>query len=295
MPTGKSGDAKKDNVLERLTEEQLEEYYEQIRLKAENPYHKISMTNANQIRIASIRELKKKLLLTSSGEGRVCVIVSRADEMTTEAANAFLKTLEEPHDNVTIIITTSRQDVILPTILSRCQQLRCEPLSNSDLSNALKDRNNLTNQEANLISAFAQGSYTRAVEFLGEDMQELRENAIEFLRSMLKKKVYRVELANHIEHLTKKHDRKETELILSMILIWMRDVSNFSITGKKDNIINIDKYEILQKFTTGYRNKDYIRASEVLEIAINQLRKNVAPQLVLIRTVLELRKLFLFS
>ncbi len=295
MPAGKSGDTKKDTVLEKLTEDQVEEYYEQIKLKSENPYHKISMSNANQIRIASIRELKKKLVLTSSGEGRVCVIVFRADEMTTEAANAFLKTLEEPHENVTIIITTSRQDVILPTILSRCQQVRCEPLNNADISQALQDRNNVAKQDASLISAFAQGSYTRAVEFLGEALQEMRENAIEFLRAMLKKKVYRIEVASHIEQLTKKHDRRETELLLSMLLLWMRDVSNFSKTGKKDNLINIDKYEILQKFTSGYPAKDYIKASEMLEKSINQLRKNVAPQLVLMRTVLDLRRLFLFS
>jgi DNA polymerase-3 subunit delta' len=253
------------------------------------------MSNSNQIRIASIRELKRKLILTSSGEGRVCVIVSRADEMTTEAANAFLKTLEEPHENVTIIITTSRQDVILPTILSRCQQVRCEPLSDGDISEALQNRNNIPKQEATLISAFAQGSYTRAVDFLGEAMQELRENAIEFLRSMLKKKVYRVEVAGHIEQLTKKHDRRETEIILSILLLWMRDVSNFSQTGKKDNLINIDKYDTLLKFSSGYPNKDYVRASEVLEKSINQLRKNVVTQLVLMRTVLDLRRLFLFS
>lgn len=295
MPTGKSGETKKDSVLEKLTEDQVEEYYEQIKLKSENPYHKISMSNANQIRIASIRELKRKLVLTSSGEGRVCVIVSRADEMTTEAANAFLKTLEEPHENVTIIITTSRQDVILPTILSRCQQVRCEPLSDSDISGALLERNNIAKQDALLISAFAQGSYTRAVEFLGEAMQETRENAIEFLRSMLKKKVYRVEVASHIEQLTKKHDRRETELILSMLLIWIRDVSILSKTGKNDKLINIDKYEILQKFTSGYSGRNLVKVSEVLEKSINQIRRNVAPQLVLMRTVLDLRRLFLFS
>ncbi|MBI5324431.1 MAG: hypothetical protein HZB41_04005 [Ignavibacteriae bacterium] len=295
MPTGKSGDSKKDSVLEKLTEEQLEEYHEQIKLKAENPYNKIVLTNANQIRIASIRELKKKLVLTSSGEGRICVIVMRADEMTTEAANAFLKTLEEPHENVTILITTSRQDALLPTILSRCQQIRCEPLSDDDICKALQEKNNIENHVAVLISAFAQGSYTRAIDFLGESMQEMREQAIDFLRSMLRKKMYRSEVSEHIEKIVKKYDKKELELILSMLIIWMRDVINVSKTRKTDKIINIDQAEIIQKFITGYPSKEYNKSIEFLEKSVNQLRKNVASQLVLLRTVHDLRNLFLFS
>ncbi|TAL67659.1 MAG: hypothetical protein EPN82_13510 [Bacteroidetes bacterium] len=295
MPTGKSGDTKKDSVLERLTEEQVEEYHEQVKLKSDNPYHKITITNANQIRIASVRELKKKLVLTSSGEGRVCVIVMRADEMTTEAANAFLKTLEEPHENVTILMTTSGKDTILPTILSRCQQIRCEPLNDKEISEALKERNNIAEHEASLISAFAQGSYTRAVEYLGEAMHEMRESAIDFLRSLLKKKMYRVEVMEHIEKFTKKHDRRDLEILLSMMLIWMRDVINLSKTGKTGKIINKDQSETIQKFVAGYPNKDYEKTVEVLEKSINQLRKNVAPQLVMIRTALDFRRLFLFS
>lgn len=295
MPAGKSGDSKKENVLEKLTEEQLEEYYEQVKLKAENPYHKIVLTNANQIRIASIRELKKKLILTSSGYGRICILVFRADEMTTEAANAFLKTLEEPHDNVTIIMTTSRQDSILPTILSRCQQVRCEPLSDLEIHTALKEKNNLEENEASLISAFAQGSYTRAVDYLGESMHEMRESAIDFLRSLLKKKMYRIEVMEHIEKFTKKHDKRDLEILLSILILWLKDVIILSKIGKTGKLINIDQAETIQKFVAGYPGKDYEKSIEVLEKSITQLKKNIAPQLVMIRTALDFRKLFLFS
>ena len=128
LPAGKTPDGHSDDPIAKLSDEQIDLIQEQIALKAENPYHKISIPNANQIKISSIRGLKKKLTLTSGSRGRRFVIISNADEMNSESANSFLKTLEEPHDNITIILTTSRPDTILPTILSRCQQVRCQPL-----------------------------------------------------------------------------------------------------------------------------------------------------------------------
>ncbi len=295
LPAGKSGDTKKDATLEKLTDEQLELYYEQIRLKSENLYHKLTLPNANQIRIAAIREIKKNLALSPPAEGRRCIIISRAEDMTTEAENAFLKTLEEPHENVTIIITTSRPEIIIPTILSRCQQVRCEPLSDIDIVNALHEKNGIASEEASLISAFAQGSYTTAVEFLGTDLQEIREKSINLLRTIFKKKTYRNETASYIEGIIKKHDRRETEILLNLLILWMRDASNYKKINDENNIINKDKIEILKKFATGFPHADYDKSISEIENAIILIRKNVAPQLILLNLIIVLRKVFLFG
>jgi hypothetical protein len=126
-------------------------------------------------------------------------------------------------------------------------------------------------------------------------MKDMRKDAINFLRSLLKKKVYRTEVALHIDKIIKMHDRREIEILINLLLIWIRDVVTIAKTGKNDYIINMDDSDTLIKFKTGYPNKSYLKAIEELGKSINQLRKNVAPQLVLLRTALELRRIFLFS
>ncbi len=123
FPTGKSTDSKSDSPIARLNEAQVEELQSQLMLFSENPYHTITLQGANTIKIDQIREVKKKTSLTSATRGKNVIIIMNADEMTTEAANAFLKTLEEPQENTIIILTTSRRDQLPQTILSRTQQL----------------------------------------------------------------------------------------------------------------------------------------------------------------------------
>ena len=188
LPAGKAGDSKNDSPYAHLDEEQLELLREEMNHKAADPYYKIQMPNANQIRVSSIRSLKKSLMLTATEKGRRCIIISNAEQMNTEAANAFLKTLEEPHDNITILMTCSRQEMILQTILSRCQQVFCEPLPDEAVAEALVGRNNIPEAEAKLAAAFAQGSYSKALEFLDDEMKKMRMDVVETFRVSLKKK-----------------------------------------------------------------------------------------------------------
>lgn len=72
-----------------------------------------------EIGIQLVRELRRQLSLKTT-EGYRLVIIEQAEKLTTEAANSFLKTLEEPPEKTIIILTASSQN-LLPTIVSRCQ------------------------------------------------------------------------------------------------------------------------------------------------------------------------------
>lgn len=76
------------------------------------------------IKIAEIRELIHWLSLKPLGNGKKMAIIFNAEKMTLEAANALLKTLEEPPSYAKIILTTLDEQKILPTIHSRCQKIR---------------------------------------------------------------------------------------------------------------------------------------------------------------------------
>ncbi|MCK4809478.1 MAG: hypothetical protein KAS99_00890 [Candidatus Omnitrophica bacterium] len=75
------------------------------------------------IKIDNIRQAQRFLSFKSSNLSKKILIVNRAHNFTEEAANSFLKTLEEPPKNSFIILLSSRLDTILPTIISRCKSV----------------------------------------------------------------------------------------------------------------------------------------------------------------------------
>lgn len=293
LPAPKGAAGKDDTALGRMTDEQINEIQEQIHIKAENPYYKISLPGANQIKISAVRELKRNLSMTSIQQGRRFIIISRAEEMNVEAANAFLKTLEEPHSNTTIIMTTSAHDRILPTIMSRSQQFHIEPLSDNDIIEALFSKHSIPKDEGKLISAFAQGSYSQAFEYLDSDMKQFRMDAVETLRTSLKRKQFRKELFEKMEEITKKKDKKILEKLFILLMIWIRDALIIARTGSTEQIVNIDQIDTLRKFATNFAESDFAQAIDVIEAQILKIKRNVAPELIFITLFYKLRDIFL--
>ncbi|MBM2816054.1 MAG: hypothetical protein HW421_2816 [Ignavibacteria bacterium] len=292
LPTGKGSDSKDSSTLAKMTDEQMEEIREQLAMKAENYYHRISLPGANQIKINSIRDIKKNLSLSSS-DGRRFVLITRAEEMTFEAANAFLKTLEEPNENITIILTTSKQNVLLQTILSRCQQIHCQQASDEDIASALHTRHNIKTEDAKIIAAFSQGSYQKAMEFSNEEIRQKRNDVIDLLRTSLKKRNFRAELLGKIEIIVKEKDKKKSETMLEFMLTWLRDAYIISNLETMERLINIDQEEVLNKFAKNFQNSDYIGAIGEVEKAATMLRRNVNLQLVMLALFLNIRRIFL--
>jgi DNA polymerase-3 subunit delta' len=118
----------------------------------------LSCRQSPQIRIEQIREVNQFLSLSSQ---RKVVVVESAEFMLPGAANAFLKTLEEPGNRTTIILTTNHSERLLPTLLSRCQVIPFLPLSQENLRQVLSQRGNGDMAEA--IVAMAQGSPGQAI------------------------------------------------------------------------------------------------------------------------------------
>jgi len=107
----------------------------------ELPYHpniKI-ISSENQIKIDQIREINDFFALKDN-KWKV-VIIEDAQKMNTEASNALLKTLEEPPEKTAIILTTSSQNLLLPTIVSRCKKIRFSPLDIDNIKQILEQRN----------------------------------------------------------------------------------------------------------------------------------------------------------
>lgn len=89
------------------------------------------------ITVDEVRRLKSFFHLTAADGGRRVAIVDAADEMNPNAANALLKLLEEPPPDVTLLLISHQPSGLLPTIRSRCRELRLSPLSPADMAEAM--------------------------------------------------------------------------------------------------------------------------------------------------------------
>jgi DNA polymerase III subunit delta' len=180
-------DADSIGASENQKEEDVEIIREQLAAKAADPYHNLDIPRATTIQIGQIRDLRLSLSWTLSGGSKRVVIVSEADMMNQQAQNAFLKTLEEPHTNTLIILTSSSAHRLYPTILSRCQDLRFDILSTQEIASALIQREELPKDQAEFLARLSAGSYSNARSMIGEDIQEMRNQIVTFLRMGLSK------------------------------------------------------------------------------------------------------------
>ncbi|MGV8950453.1 MAG: DNA polymerase III subunit delta' [Cypionkella sp.] len=89
------------------------------------------------ISVDEVRKMKSFFALSAADGGRRVAIIDSIDEMNPAAANALLKLLEEPPARVTILMISHQPAKLLPTIRSRCRELRLGPLSAENLSDAL--------------------------------------------------------------------------------------------------------------------------------------------------------------
>lgn len=120
------------------------------------------------LRVAQIRELQRQISLRPH-EGRFKVFVlTDAEKMRPQAANALLKTLEEPPGAGVLILTTSSIDSLLPTIRSRSQELRFLPVTVPDAVKALVARG-VAAERATALAARSRGQFGAALAALGEE------------------------------------------------------------------------------------------------------------------------------
>jgi DNA polymerase-3 subunit delta' len=289
LPVGKNETAD-DAPLDKLPPADIEVIQQQLRLKGANPYHRITIPRASVIKVNSIREVRRQAVMSHGAEGRKIFILSNAEDMNPEAANTLLKTLEEPAHDTMLILTTSRPDALLSTIVSRCQLVRFDPLTETDIRTALMEREGVPEEKAALVARLAGGSYVQALELLATDLAELRQDVVSFIRTTLANN--RINLVAHIEKLSAEKDRDFVVRYLRLMAIWFRDAFVLLNGGR---IINLDQQDDLRKFTAKFAHADLPEVLAALDHAISLIYKNGYIQLVLLQLAVKLRRAILMT
>jgi len=144
--------------------------------KIANPFHQDPAAATAQVRIGdpenpepmTIRSLIHFLRRRAFQSPFKVAIVSDGHRMNQSAANAFLKTLEEPPPNTVIFLLTTGTEGMLPTILSRCQKIRFEPWPENELAGLLMDIGGADEKQAGEAARTAEGNARRGLALLGE-------------------------------------------------------------------------------------------------------------------------------
>ncbi len=284
LPVGK-GEKQGDDPVAILTDDQIEAVREELRLKALDPYYRVEIPKGTFIKINSIRDIKRESSFTQFEGGRKVFIISGADQMNPEASNSLLKTLEEPLADTVLLLTTTDKERLLPTIISRCQLVQCDPLSDDELASALVEREGTDPAQARVVSRLAEGSFSAARDLLSKDMVQDRAVVVDYLRMVVGGQ--RVRLSMLIDELIAEHDKFGIERWLKLLHAWLREAL---IRREGDIRLSEDSEQIsIDNFVRKFPRADLFGAQTAVEAAIAHLRKNVYLPLLLTAMSVELR------
>ena len=251
------------------------------------------------ISIDHIRELERVLAFAPLDKYRVCV-VDQAEKMTLEAANAFLKTLEEPPPGNILILKTEDPNYLLPTILSRCQRIAFQPLHVQDSIDWLIENKELDKDKAMLLAKLSAGSLGRAVKMLDGDFLNKREEwllmIIKFFGQSKIDAINEMDLKCVKEDKYKSLDLSETGEVGIMDMVgvweqWYRDLLLMRLGNQENLLINVDYSRKLKSIAGRLKVDNLIDCIEAIEKARQNLTKNINPKTAMGEMVLTLKQL----
>lgn len=227
-------------------------------------------------------------------EGRATVVIlTHAEYFNAQAANAFLKFLEEPRPKTYFLLTVERADGLLDTIRSRCQHIRIPRLTHEAISEALVVRKVTSASDAAALAVMADGSLTRALELAADqDLHHQRHRILAFLRG-----VYGLDPSGRrrspppsptlgipalIDEI-KRGRRDQVASFLDGLTQWLRDAYRISLGGDEREVANQDQLDAIRRLVQSSPNAALTHMISVTEEARGFIVSNANTDQVLTR------------
>ena len=247
---------------------------------------------------------------------RKIVIICSAERMHTDGANKLLKTLEEPPPNTSFVLTTANPSRLLDTIISRCQTIKFNPLSQQELAATLRERfPQIDEGHREAAVAMAGGRYGRAEWLVGApDVLSLRNELLDLVVATAEAPLVeclrlgerlaampgrwwetaeaaeaqagqgsedeRQMRAEALETLGKNSpdriSRIQINELLDVLQTWFRDLTLLRADAESQLVLNADRTEQLRELAGGYSPEGLVWASEIIEDVRSDLRSHNA-------------------
>lgn len=278
--------------------------------------------------IAQVRDLLEDVALSPIRARRKVYIIDRAEQLRANTANALLKTLEEPPAHTVFILLGTSTDVMLPTIVSRCQCVPFRMLSTEESTTAVAHATGLAPARCRMAVAVA-GSPSRAIEFLkSAERQEARRQMLRAVDALPRadeadillaakdlmgairapladvKSTQQAVLEQNADYLSRGalkqlEDRNKRELsarersgimeALASVRVLLRDVL-MSLEGASDGIVDEDAADIVARLASATTTAGALGALDAVSAAEKRIARNITPQLTIEVMLFDIRK-----
>ncbi|GEM_PF-108196 len=186
----------------------------------------------SSVKIEDVRAVIEDVGMKPYEAKKKVYIVDGADNLTEEAANALLKTLEEPSSESMLILISENSRRLLSTIRSRCQAVKFFPLGVNTVAKILTDRHGINGDTAHILAGLSCGSLGEALRLNEDDFFARRDRIIKALST-----------GTLAELEFDKTTRPELRTALNIMLMWYRDI--LVAKAGNSNVINIDKEALI--------------------------------------------------
>lgn len=229
------------------------------------------------IKVDQVRQLQKELVYRPyEGKRRVCILTA-ADRMAPHIPNTLLKTLEEPPLHTVIILLANNSRFILPTILSRCQPVRFNPLPIPLVSKWLMQGKGLHEAEASLLASLSEGSPGKASEIKEEILQVPRE---ELLKNWVGLKSLSFErIGSWVESLPSQ--RENLLLMLEVAKTLLRDLVMVKTLEKEPKLVHSDLLQVMEPMATTWSLSSLLKRMDILHQTTLAIKSNANTSLAL--------------
>jgi len=227
------------------------------------------------IKVDQLRELRQSLEKTSHRGGYQVALIESADTMNRAAANALLKTLEEPPGKIVILLVADRLNTLPATIISRCQYVSFYSSPNEDAVSWLQEKID-GDMDPRLLLKVADYAPLRALRYLELGYFELRDQLLRHLLSVQCDEINPIApAAEFLKH--------ELPLLLTILMSMISDVVRLQHGVKPDLLSHSDRLAQLQSLAQSH---DIIKLHEYFQscqkaLAAAQSGIHINPQLVL--------------
>ena len=256
-----------------------------LKQKVKNPYSSIDIEGHKNIPIEKIREFKNEAKYAPNEAKNRFFIIDECEYFSREAANSFLKLLEEPPKDLMIILITNDRNALLDTIRSRCQPVFF-PAFNDEQIQTIVNKYQPVDVDIVSIIKIAQNNLLKVFTLIASDSDEKREYVLKYLRALAANQM--LDLADVIDFLCQKRDKNYIIDFLDLLILWIRDAFYSQLMDENCEYINVDFKEPIEKFSNYYKHVNMDAIIELVETAIRDINRNAHQSLTLTNLALQI-------
>ncbi len=229
----------------------------------------LAAETGEEIRIASVREIGHWAYLKPRESHHRLVLIDPVEAMTPYAANALLKTLEEPPDALTFILISHRPERVPATIRSRCQPVAFRPAAVASVEHWLLEERGVSPDKASLAARLAGGCPGQALNWLEQPLVQQRDAVVSALEAS------RLRDLKAVLQTAQQWSQGPVASWYPFVMAWLQDLYRVKVVGEgveRAVLVNGDRVEQLQRHA---RELSYAELEQVQRVG-RQLEGNLA-------------------